>query len=362
MAQVTKVSALDTTLYDQLLPSHYYFFYDTVVSGTAANNTINGDAKDNAIFGLGGNDTLRGKDGDDYLSGGDGNDKLEGGNGNDGLSGGDGNDRLDGGAGDDNLNGGNGTDTFIGGAGADKMNGGESDYDHDVVDYSASKAGVAVHLDTGLGTGGDAAGDTYKNIEDIVGSKYDDYLEGDADINGNVIKGGAGNDNIHGNGGYDTLHGDAGNDTITAFGPWNTSGSTMYGGAGNDRLYGGEGSDHMHGGAGNDILNGYEGVNTLEGGAGRDIFEFQKNLDPAGPAKNFNTITDFSKTQDTLSFYDVWEPGLKNTEIFVGSDAAGDVKLTFGDTTVVLEGVHNAGWSSVEQMTAVGFKIEDTHF
>ena len=41
---------------------------------------------------------------------------------------------------------------------------------------------------------------------------------------------------------------------------------------------------------------------------------------------------------------------------------SGDVKLTFGETTVVLEGVHNAGWSSVQNLTAAGFNIDNTQF
>jgi Ca2+-binding RTX toxin-like protein len=334
MAQVTKTTAyLDPTLMAADQAVAFFPLYDTYTHGTAANNVMNGDAQDNAIYGEGGNDTLNGLGGNDYLNGGSGN---------------------------DTLNGGDGNDILLGGIGADKMNGGSGN--HDVVSYAGASTGVGVHLDTGTGNGGDANGDTYQNIEDIIGSAYNDYLEGNSALSGNVIKGGAGNDSIHGNGGYDVLHGEGGNDTITAFGAWNTSGSTMYGGSGNDRLSGGEGSDHIFGGANNDTINGYEGVNTLEGGSGQDTFEFQKNLDPAGPADNYNTITDFNKNEDTLSLYDVFEPGLDNTVVSVGSDANGDVKLTFGETTVVLEGVHNAGWSSVQNLTAAGFNIDNTQF
>jgi Ca2+-binding RTX toxin-like protein len=356
MAQVTQVSDIDPSLYQPVLPS-YYWFYDTITTGNDASNTYNGGATNDLIFGLGGNDTLNGGLGNDRLEGGIGNDILNGGDGNDLLYGGDGTDKLNGGAGNDRLYGGDGNDLLAGGAGADKLDGGAGN--HDVADYSSATSGVGVHLD-GTGTSGDAAGDTYSNIEDLTGSAYNDYLEGDA--NGNIIKGGAGNDQIHGAGGYDNLYGENGDDSITAFGSWSTSGSTMDGGAGNDHLVGGEGSDHMVGGSGNDTLNGGQGVNTMTGGLGSDVFEFRKNLDPAGPADNYNTITDFNKTQDILSFYDVWEPGIVNTKINVGSDADGDVQLTFGETTLVLEGVHNAGWDSVEDLAAVGFQIQDTHF
>ena len=357
MAQVTKVSTLDPSLYDPSISPTYYLFYDTVLTGTDGPNTITGDAQNNAIFGPGANDTLKGGLGNDLLDGGTGNDNLDGGEGNDSLYGGIGNDKLTGGLGNDRLYGGDGNDTLIGGAGNDRMDGGAGD--HDVADYSGASKGVGVYLDAN-GTGGDAIGDTYKNIEDLTGSAFNDHLEGDA--NGNIIKGGAGNDQIDGGGGYDNLYGENGDDSLIASGDWSTSGTTMDGGIGNDTLNGGEGSDHMLGGSGNDLLNGSEGVNTMTGGLGSDIFEFRKNLDPAGPANNYNTIKDFNKAQDTLSFYDVWEPGIENTEILVGSNKAGDVQLTFGETTVVLEGVHNSGWSSVDALEAVGFQIQDTHY
>ena len=334
MALVTQTTAtLDPNLMAADQSIAFYPLYDTTTHGTAANNAMNGDAQRNAIYGEGGNDTLNGLGGNDYLNGGIGN---------------------------DTLNGGDGNDILLGGAGADKMNGGAGN--HDLVSYAGATTGVGVHLDTGTGNGGDANGDTYSNIEDVTGSAYNDTLEGNSAIAGNIIHGGAGNDSIHGNGGYDTLYGDDGNDTMTAFGSWNTSGSTMYGGNGNDRMTGGEGSDHIYGGAGNDTLEGREGVNTLTGNSGSDTFEFQKNLDTAGPADNLNLITDFNKNEDVLSLYDVFQGSGNNTDVFVGSDANGDVQLTFGDTTVVLEGVHNAGWNSVQALTNAGFEVTDTQF
>lgn len=335
MALVTKTttSALDPSLIAAEQSIAYYQLYDTYTHGTAANNVMNGDAQRNAIYGEDGNDTLNGLGGNDYLSGGNGN---------------------------DTLNGGDGNDILLGGAGADTMNGGAGT--HDLVSYAGASAGVGVHLDTGKGTGGDALGDTYSGIEDVTGSSHDDHLEGDSAIAGNIIHGAGGNDFIKGNGGYDVLYGDDGNDTLIAMGSWNTSGSTMYGGAGQDHLTGGEGSDHMHGGAGDDVLNGYQGVNTMTGDAGSDTFEFQKNLDNAGPADNYNTITDFNKNEDVLSLYDVFQGSGNNTDVVVGSDANGDVQLSFGDTTVVLEGVQNAGWNSVQALTNAGFDVQQTQW
>jgi Ca2+-binding RTX toxin-like protein len=360
MAKVDPTTAiLDPNVMTDLdLSISWWALYDTVEHGTAANNVMTGNGLKNAIFGEDGNDTLSGLGGNDYLSGGNGNDILNGGDGNDILYGGAGNDKMNGGAGNDTLNGGDGNDILTGGLGADKMDGGAGN--HDVANYSGATSGVGVYLETG-GTSGEAMGDTYKNVEDITGSAYNDHLNGDA--NANVIKGGAGNDSIHGKGGYDNLYGEAGNDTITAYGSWTVTGTTIDGGSGNDRLFGGDSSDHIIGGSGNDLISGGGGTNTLEGGLGSDTFEFQKNLDaPGGSLSINNSITDFNKAQDKLSFYDVWSPGLENTEIVVGENWAGDVQLTFGETVVVLQGVANAGWDSVEDMTAVGFNISDTHF
>ncbi len=94
------------------------------INGLAGNDLINGFAGNDTIDGGAGNDTINGGDGDDVLIGGAGNDTLDGGNGNDTLDGGNGNDTLDGGAGNDTLLGGGGGDTLIGGAGNDVMDGG----------------------------------------------------------------------------------------------------------------------------------------------------------------------------------------------------------------------------------------------
>jgi Ca2+-binding RTX toxin-like protein len=335
-------------------------YHDIV--GDAGNNTLNGTAQADAIYGLDGNDTLKGLLGDDLLDGGNGNDNLQGGDGNDFLIGDAGNDKMDGGAGDDTLYGGDGNDTLIGGAGADYIDGGNGN--HDVVDFSQSAAGVAVDLSAGhgYGTNTDSAGDTYKNIEDINGSAHNDSLKGDASAYGNVINGGAGDDLIQGDGGFDTLHGNDGNDTITAYGTWNTGGAGMYGDAGNDTLYGGADDDYMYGGTGDDFLNPGGGVNFMTGGAGHDTFDIQKNQPQAGGVNPYDVITDFNKGDDILSLWDSFQGNHVNTPVTVGADANGDVQLNFGNTTLVLQGVHNAGWHSTQDLTNAGFHIQETHW
>ena len=64
-------------------------------------------------------------------------------------------------------------ETFIGGAGADKLIGGGGT---DTASYASAGAGVVVNLiNVSLNTG-DAAGDTYDSIENIVGSNYNDTI------------------------------------------------------------------------------------------------------------------------------------------------------------------------------------------
>ncbi|TGX54063.1 hypothetical protein E5A73_08030 [Sphingomonas gei] len=160
---------------------------------------------------------------------------LTGGAGNDTLSGRDGNDILDGGDGNDLLAGGAGSDTLIGGLGVD------------TVTYFGAATGAHVNLQTAVAAG-DAAGDTFSGVENLIGSDYDDVLKGDE--GDNALYGNAGNDLLVG--------GDAGNDMLA-------------GGSGTDTLIGAAGDDKLDGGDDNDTLTGSEDNDVLSGGAGNDI-------------------------------------------------------------------------------------------
>jgi hypothetical protein len=81
---------------------------------------------------------------------------------------------------------------------------------------------------------------------------------------------------------------------------------TATGGAGNDSLTGGAGNDSLTGGAGNDTLTGGAGNDSLIGGTGNDIFRYvaltDSNADTlTGANLTFDTITDFTKGQDTIN-------------------------------------------------------------
>ena len=123
-------------------------------------------------------------------------------------------DVLIGSDGANNISGGGGNDVLSGLGGADSLDGGAG---IDTADYGASLGAVSVNLATGLGAGGDAAGDVLNNIENLSGSAFADMLTGNA--MGNILSGGLGNDTLTGDAGADTFLFIKGNgsDMITDF-------------------------------------------------------------------------------------------------------------------------------------------------
>ncbi|MEQ3745086.1 MAG: calcium-binding protein [Henriciella sp.] len=304
------------------------------ITGSLFNDDLYADDQDNVIIAWAGNDKLFGRDGDDVLRGEDGNDKLDGGAGADTLDGGDGTDTaryadatagvgvdldtggwggdatgdtyisiervggsnlddtisgdalgntllgqngadtLNGRDGDDVLLGGTGWDFLDGGAGADVLDGGDG---FDTVRYNDSSAGVTVDLN-GSGTGGDAEGDTYVDIEKVAGSGFDDIITGD----------------------------DAKN--------------VLRGRGGDDTLDGGLGGDFLEGGRGDDIMT---------GGADRDIFAIGAN---AGD----DTITDFNQAGDDQIFF-MASSGVTEFSDLVFSQDGADLVIEYGvDQSITL--------------------------
>ena len=313
-------------------------------AGTGLGGDAEGDTLSNIenVTGSAQADILTGGGGVNILSGGAGDDTLTGGADNDTLIGGAGADALDGGAdidtanyaasaagvtvdlaagaglggdaagdtlanienlvgsafadtltgdgGANSLSGGAGNDILTGGAGADALDGGA---DIDTANYAASAAGVTVDLAAGTGLGGDAAGDTLANIENLVGSAFADTLTGDA--NANSLSGGAGNDSLIGGAGADALDGDADIDTANyaasvagvtvdlaagtglggdAAGDTLTNIENLMGSAFADTLTGDGNVNSLSGGAGDDILTGGAGADALDGGAGIDTVSY----------------------------------------------------------------------------------------
>jgi Ca2+-binding RTX toxin-like protein len=93
-----------------------------------------------------------------------------------------------------NITGGTGNDILEGGAGPDHFDGGAGE---DAVTYIHSPTGLNIYLINDGSPGpatGDAAGDTYHSIEDIIGSNFDDFIAGDP--GDNKLYGMGGNDSM----------------------------------------------------------------------------------------------------------------------------------------------------------------------
>lgn len=258
---------------------------DTVIGGLGDDN-INGGLGDDTITGGLGADILDGGDGIDTLSyagatddlviniagnivfGGEadgdqisGFENVIGGSGDDLIIGTDDDNLLDGGQGADELRGGLGADTLDGGLGADELDGGDG---IDTVSYANSFERVVVNLGSGAANNGDAQGDEFTSIENLIGSAFGDTLVGDGEVN--ILTGGAGDDTLNGGAGNDRLFGGADDDTLLG-----SSGNDFLSGeAGNDTLNGGIGADNLFGGSGDDTLIGSDGSDNLTGGAGID--------------------------------------------------------------------------------------------
>ncbi|MBL8574911.1 MAG: calcium-binding protein [Hyphomicrobiaceae bacterium] len=349
-------------------------------TGTAGANVLTGNDADNVLVGLGGSDTFIAGAGDDIMVGGAANDSFDGGADDDAIdysvaaagvtvnlsvaieqnTGGGGLDTIqnvEGIAGSlhaDLLIGNgavnaifaqDGNDTVVGGAGADNLDGGA---DVDTLSYAGAIAGVTANLTTGIGSGGDADGDTFANFENIVGGNGDDVLTGDD--NANTLQGGNGNDTLAGGIGNDTLDGGIGIDTLSYassvaavsinLGSGTASGDALgdvfagfenaIGGAGADRLFGstlansldgGDGIDSIVGGSGNDILVGAAGNDTMSGGNDNDTLVGGSGADSM----------DGGTGEDTLSY----AGSVLGVTINLGSnsalagDAAGDIIVNF---------------------------------
>lgn len=224
---------------------------------------LRGSNFNDTLIGDNGANILTGGDGDDILEGMEGTDTLIGGNGNDtasyvhaissvaaslttGLSGFSGagdaagdiysnienitgsnfSDNLIGNAGDNILNGGDGDDVLEGMGGADTLIGGAGT---NTASYQYSTAGVIASLLNSTINEGDALNDTYSQIQNLLGSAFDDTLVGDA--NNNTLTGGVGNDILSGGVGIDRLFGGESNDTLIDDG---VGAATLDGGVGDD--------------------------------------------------------------------------------------------------------------------------------
>ncbi|HUH42731.1 MAG TPA: hypothetical protein VLZ29_06425 [Sulfurimonas sp.] len=198
--------------YSKLMPT----FSDTFINieninATNYNDTIYGDTNNNILRGLGGDDSIYGNGGNDTLYGGDGNDYLEGGA--DTKTGVNLSSLMD----ISNLSHPdisivdlytNFGDFIDGGAGVDTIGfeqitssttNGVNVFLNTEDNGKSNEAGIAFGADTNMGV------DLIMNVENVIGSNYNDVLIGNS--SNNVLSGLDGNDTIVGIGGTNNLYG-----------------------------------------------------------------------------------------------------------------------------------------------------------
>ncbi len=195
-------------------------------------------------------------------------------------------DVLKGTADEDTMSGLAGNDRLIGSLGEDRIDGGDGS---DTVDYRNSEAAISVNLELEQqnGVAGSlsyASGDTLVNVENVMGSAFDDYLVGNG--KNNVFTGGGGADQIFGGSDISGPYSDHDRASYKTSSEavdvdLRRTGQQFGGDAQGDRLHGIENlsgsafNDRLIGDAGNNVLNGGEGADFLDGGSGtEDIAEY----------------------------------------------------------------------------------------
>lgn len=206
-------------------------------------------------------------------------------------------------------------DNFIATPNDDYFDGGIG---NDTIDYNNSLKAVIASLDYLIAQNTQGSGnDTLLNIENLIGSSFNDLLVGNAQDN--IIKGNAGNDVLVGGQGNDLLDGGDGIDGVDYVGndkaviidlnytvPQNTQGAGndtllnienlggsnyddllvgslvdtgnepkyIYGNGGNDVIVAGGGTTNVEGGTGDDTIVSLEGINKIYGGEGIDWVDY----------------------------------------------------------------------------------------
>jgi trimeric autotransporter adhesin len=231
-------------------------------------------------------------------------------------------------SGNDTLNVSTGINYINGGAGVDWAN------------YSTATTGVTVGL--GVST---ASADYLVNIENIIGSAFNDTLTGDAA--NNVLDGGAGNDTLVGGAGNDTYVINSISDVVTeaagagtdeiqttlsnfsiATGYANTE-NLSYTGTGNATLTGNVGDNVIKGGVGGDTLIGGGGNDVFDGGAGTDVVIF------GGTYENYNLTVTGTGTAKVLTVVANAGSGFTGTSTFTAASGVESIRFVGSSDTVI---------------------------
>lgn len=184
------------------------------------------------------------------------------------------------------IHGGDGDDRFVLGDAADVVDGG---FGFDTLDFQAVQVSLTIDLATPANNRGlPALGDSYSNIEEVLGGIRADVIRGDEANN------------------------------------------TLRGGNGADRLYGNDGEDVLNGGTGSD---------TLAGGAGADVFEWLARADFGDAVTDFEVGTDILRIEGSVLGLGAATGGLAVERFHSGStNAAADLydRLIFRTTDATL--------------------------
>ncbi len=288
--------------------------------GDGGINYVNGGVQAGAL------DLITGSDVADRIQGLDGDDALLGLAGDDVIEGGEGNDVLEGGLGRDTITGGNGNDFIYG------SSNGFLTYSV-FTDWAPLPPPYPVVLGLGYNwvwssPGPDADGIQQGVLTTTVGR------DEQANDDGNVIDGGAGQDFIRAGTGSDIVHGGADADDIEGM----AGNDVLFGDGGNDRIYGDgpndaskadytpteqHGYDVLVGGAGNDLLLGQGKDDILFGGADDDILYGDDRDDMNTPlAIQGNDYLDGGSGNDKLygnGGDDILIGGANNDDLFGGT-------------------------------------------
>lgn len=214
-------------------------------------------------------------------------------------------------------------------------------------------------------------------IENLIGSAYDDVLTGNNAAN--TIQGGSGNDTLNGGGGNDYLDGGAGADTMRG-----GTGDDVYvvnqqddsvsenANEGKDSVYSyinytlGEHVENLYlygaahtatgnvadnvlvGNAADNRLDGKGGSDTLTGGKGRDTFVFSDLL-------SADTVTDFTVGEDTLAL---------SREVFTAINGTADIlnKVSYNAQNGQLSYTDASGHSSHFATLNTGLSLDENSF
>lgn len=184
------------------------------------------------------------------------------------------------------IHGGDGDDRFVLGNAPDKVDGG---YGFDTLDFSGVTEALVIDLaNSSFSLGAPAVGDTYTNIEAVIGSLRADILRGNAADN------------------------------------------TFYGSCGTDSIFGYDGQDTLVGDNGKDVLT---------GGAGADLFVFFSRAHFGDQITDFETGTDLIRIEGSAIDLGTYAGGLDASRFHSGtSNAAGDLsdRLIFNTTNATL--------------------------